>query len=365
MNHGFSARDVCLLRHVRGVQFHRIEHILQSGADAVALDRWTALDWSQHCPRVNPAVLKKEWKRVRSQTPLNLRIDRTFEQSDGVISLADTDYPESLRKLRNPPVCLFGKGDLNLIHEPQTAIVGSRRTTAYGRRVAAEISTAVATHDRIVTSGLAKGIDRIAHESALSAGALTVAVIGCGLDVTYPRCNRDLYEAIPRSGGVIFTEYLHGSRPDAAHFPERNRIIAALANPVIVIEAGIKSGAILTADAALDLGADVFAVPGPIDSEQSRGCNLLIRDGAYILSDIDDLGFHSGRTATANPVEAVLRIELDNHGQLLMNSLNSPKTLDTLVIETGLPMAELLAILLDLELNGLIRQRGFQEYERA
>src|SRR5829696_2529212 len=192
----------------------------------------------------------------------------------------DTHYPAALRDLRQPPSVLWRRGAWEMLQDPVVAIVGTRRSTAYGQRVTREIATALARAGASIVSGMALGIDAAAHTAALDAGGRTIAVLGTGADVAYPRAHVALHRDIG-ARGLVLSELPPGARSHKGSFPKRNRIIAALARLTIVVEAPFDSGALITASDALELGRDVAAVPGPIDSPQSQGTNLYIRDGAH------------------------------------------------------------------------------------
>jgi DNA processing protein len=230
---------------------------------------------------------------ARSQS--RLRDDALRVMADGercgarLVLLEDSDYPASLRDLGDPPPFLFMLGDFSRITQPAVAIVGTRRATTYGERVTTALAGALAAAGATVVSGMARGIDAAAHRAALARNGVTVAVLGTGVDVAYPVGHRSLHRAIEQRG-VVISEFPCGARAEPASFPRRNRIIAALAKLTLVIEAGEKSGALITADHATDLGRDVAAVPGQVDSPQSTGANALIRDGAHaVLSAADAL----------------------------------------------------------------------------
>lgn len=214
------------------------------------------------------------------------RIERAldFFEASGITVLLESEprYPARLRNLKDPPPVLFCAGDVSLVTMPSVAVVGSRRHTEYGATATEMVVAGLSRAGAVIVSGLARGIDRIAHETALYAGGRTIAVLGCGLDVAYPREHLALQEAIGRSG-LVLSEFLPGEPPVRHNFPKRNRVLAALAHALVVIEAGPKSGALITVDHALDLGLDVFAVPGPIGRTTSGGTNELIRDGASLI----------------------------------------------------------------------------------
>jgi DNA processing protein len=196
-------------------------------------------------------------------------------------------YPARLSELPDAPDALFVRGEVPA--GPTVAVVGTRRCTAYGRQVAGDYAAALACAGIVVVSGLARGIDGAAHAVTVEMGAPGVAVLGSGIDVPYPREHESLGRRLVEHGGALVTEYPPGSLPEPWRFPMRNRIIAGMADAVVIIEAGVRGGALITAGKALEYGVPVFAVPGDVDRETSVGCNLLIRDGAHPVLDADDL----------------------------------------------------------------------------
>jgi len=218
---------------------------------------------------------KEEWKRL---------VDRGIS----FITWDDEAYPAPLRHIPDPPLFLFAKGSYRPAHTVALAIVGTRNASVRGILFAEKLASDLAALGITVVSGLAIGIDSAAHRGALKAGGQTIAVMGSGLDVPYPRANRDLIERIAGSG-VVFSEYPLGTPPEKWRFPMRNRIVSGLSMGVVVVEAGIKSGALITARMALDQGREVFAVPGGVSDERYAGTNKLIKDGAKLVEDIKDI----------------------------------------------------------------------------
>lgn len=206
-----------------------------------------------------------------------------------MITILDKEYPEKLRNIYDKPITLFIKGNTKLLNTKSIAIVGARNCSDYGKKVAVNISYNLAKENICVISGMAKGIDKYSHVGALEAKGNTIAVIGNGLDYIYPYENKDIYERILQNDGLIVTEYIIGTRPEKLNFPARNRIISALSDGIIIVEAGEKSGSLITAEFGLEHGKEVFAVPGNIDNINSKGTNNLIKDGAYVLTDYKDV----------------------------------------------------------------------------
>ena len=216
-------------------------------------------------------------------------LDRCRTLEIEVLLWTDDAYPEKLGHLVDPPPVLFARGRIELLCRAAVTIVGSRRSTAYGRRSAEELAAQMALRGITVVSGLALGIDGASHRGALEAGGDTIAVLGSGVDLIQPASHRRLGERVAREG-LLLSEFLPGEPARAYHFPRRNRILAALGGAVVVVEAAEKSGALITVEHALDLGRDVYAVPGALDAPQSRGCNLLIRQGAQVITSAWEFG---------------------------------------------------------------------------
>jgi len=299
--------------------------------------------------------------------------DWLAEPGHHLLGWHDPDYPALLRRIGNPPIALFVAGDPGLLWHPAVAIVGSRSPTSGGRDNARDFAHAIATTGLGVTSGLAGGIDTAAHEAALAAGGITVAVLGSSIDIPYPRINAGLHARIAANGAVV-SEYLPGTEARREHFPRRNRIIAGLTLGVLVIEAAERSGALITARLASESGRDVFAVPGSIHNPMARGCHRLIRDGAglvesahEVIAAIAPLASELGaalRTRLAAPnsgagmsaggaVGADAAVDPDYHR--LWEALgHDPSGMDRLVVRTGLTTAELSSMLLVMELEGRV-----------
>ena len=263
---------------------------------------------------------------------------------------AESAYPESLRDLHDPPPVLWSRGDWDTLRSPVVAVVGTRRATAYGLRVTRSLVAALARGGACIVSGMALGIDAVAHTVALESGARTVAVLGTGADIAYPRANTALHRAIGVRG-LVLSELPPGARSDAGSFPKRNRIIAALASLTIVVEAPMKSGALITARCALELGRDVAMVPGPIDSLQSEGTNAVIREGAHVIGSIADALSLVGLDAPLRPHPVI-----ESESELLVWRLleNGAATLDELCARAALPVSQCLSAVTGLEIRGVI-----------
>lgn len=206
-----------------------------------------------------------------------------------LLTCNDRKYPEKLKQIVGYPVCLFCKGDISLLHEKSIAIIGSRKCTAYGKQVTSAFANGMAKKGFTIISGGARGIDTFAHLGALAVGGKTIMVLGNSLEYVYPPENKNLEERILRNGGLIVSEYMTGTRPSKYTFPQRNRIISGLSDGVLVIEAMKSSGALITVDFALEQGKNVFAVPGNITSKCSIGSNDIIKQGAKLVTTLQDI----------------------------------------------------------------------------
>ena len=279
MLEGAALRALLLLRALPGVGDLRLSQLLQEhGSAPAALAALPALLPAKAAAIADRRVLERV---TRAQA----LIDRL---GVSVLTPFDAAYPVRLRLLHDPPTVLFALGDLGLAGEMSVAVVGARRATSYGRDAAHLFASGLARHGYHTVSGLARGIDGAAHQATLDAGGRTIGVVGCGLDVAYPPEHALLQQRIAAEG-LLLSEFLPGEPPLPHHFPRRNRIIAALADAVLVVEAGAKSGVFITVDHALDLGREIFAVPGPIGRDSSLGVHQLIRDGATLVTDIADI----------------------------------------------------------------------------
>jgi DNA processing protein len=270
-----------------------------------------------------------------------------------VVDLRDPDYPALLKKIHYPPQRLYLRGRL-ISDEICVAVVGARQASSYGKMVAGYLGEELARRGIAVASGMARGVDTAAHRGALRGGGRTIAVLGCGIDIVYPRENRALMEEIAESGAVI-TEFPPGEEPKPWHFPARNRIISGMALGTVVVEAGERSGSLITANFALEEGRDVFAVPGQIRSPGSRGTHALIKQGARLVEDIRDILEelslpieNRGKPRRAPPTFEERKI-LDCLG-------GGGRHTDELIAESGMSAAQVTALLAVMELKGLVQR---------
>jgi len=262
------------------------------------------------------------------------------------------EWPVEIATIPSPPKKLHYIGDIAVLSRPCVAIVGSRQPTPYGERTTRELSSALAAAGACVVSGMAFGIDAAAHRAALDAGGMTAAVLGAGIDVAYPRSHQPLYDEIAQRG-VVVSEFEPGTAGFPGCFPRRNRIIAGLCRLTIVVEAGAKSGALITAGYAADFGRNVAAIPGAIDSLQSQGSNQLLRDGAHVIASIEDALTLAALVATAT-LRATPALGDDEATVWDAVAQHAAATADEIITRTGWPASRALAALTQLEIQGLL-----------
>lgn len=299
-----------------------------------------------------------------------LNLDREMDRLDALhvrlLTVFDDDYPLRLKEIYNAPVILYIRGDLFKEDEQSVGVVGTRSPTVYGKELASRIVPQLVGAGLTIVSGLARGIDTIAHTAAIRAGGRTIAVLGCGIDVIYPAENRAIYTRLPEHGAIV-TEYPLGTKPDAFNFPARNRIISGLTLGCIIVEAQERSGALITADFALEQNREVFAFPGRATDKGSAGCNRLIREGrAKLITSTDDILTELDLTTAVRQLEIKAVIPAnDDEGRVLSLLSHEPVHVDDLVRQTAMAAPTVASTLMMLELKGSIRQIGSMSYVLA
>lgn len=305
---------------------------------------------------------------VRPTLNLDREMARLQELGVSLLIQGGPSYPTRLAQAEGAPPLLYCKGKLLEQDDLALAVVGTRQATAYGKQATSQICSDLAAQGFTIVSGLAKGIDTAAHRAALEVGGRTVAVLGCGVDVIYPSENRTLMAQVIEHGAVL-SEYPPGTQPDSSNFPPRNRIISGISTGVLVVEAGIKSGALITVSFATEQGRDVYAVPGSIFSKMSDGPNRLIRDGARVVTCASDILEDLQVRPLVDLVE-VKELRGDNEVErLLLRLLNSGSGeglhIDELGQESGLPIATVSSTLTMMELKGMVNHLGAMKYAAA
>lgn len=303
------------------------------------------------------------WEKAEEQAAL------MEKNGVGLVTFRDENYPENLLSIYDPPPFLFVKGETTKDDRDAVAIVGCRSASAYGRRITESIARELAKSGVTIVSGLARGIDSIGHVSALKERGRTLAVFGSGLDVIYPPENRKLAERI-RSSGALLSEFLMGTKPEGPNFPRRNRLISGLSLGVVVVEAGARSGALLTANSALEQNRDVFAIPGNLGSKTSEGTNRLIKQGAKLVTSVEDIldelkittdGERSSALSTQEDISRLSEKEKSLFGLIT----NEPHHIDKIAGLASVSVSDALTLLLSLELKGLVKQLSGKMFVRA
>jgi DNA processing protein len=353
------------LLHTRGVGPQRVRSLVSYYRDPRLIQD---LSYKELCAvegvdiKTAQAILEKgekeygrtEWERIQ-------------KKQVEVVTFWDPTYPVLLKKIYDPPVILYQKGQALRAEEDCIAVVGTRKHTPYGKQVVQNIVKGFVQLGLTIVSGLARGIDTLAHRETLKHGGRTIAVLGSGIDVIYPAENRSLAAAICKQGAII-SEFELGARPDAVNFPQRNRIISGLCQATIVVEAGHHSGAILTALNAVDQNREVFAVPGRITDTKSAGCLRLIRNGAIPLENADQVLEHiqNKMFKPPRPQQQQLRLDLNRIERKLWEVLSSePRHIDEIVSATQMEVTQVLATLLGMELKGAVIQLSGKQFVRA
>ena len=307
---------------------------------------------------------------------LENEMERMIEKGISFVTFSDREFPERLRDIPDPPVILFFKGEFPKNNTPAVAIVGSRNCSMYGKEICSSFSKRLASAGITIVSGMALGLDGHAHRGALEAGGKTVAVLGCGADVCYPPANRDIYEKLGNPGangegsGSIISEYYPGETPMPYYFPQRNRIISGLADVLLVIEAREKSGTLITVDHALEQGKEIFAIPGRIGDALSEGCNSLIKNGAHIATEPEDI------ISELKVHFEILLYEEKGRKKKKLSSLNGeermiyeclsfdPVQINDISDRTGIPFDRLPVLLIGMEMKDVIEETGKNMYIR-
>lgn len=367
MRHYTEVDWLVALHHISGVGWHTINKIKQiCGSFDQLPDRLLI-----HAKELEQ--LKLPWSSIQQQLHSSDTVQsiRTLKASPiRTITVLDDEYPELLREIAQPPWVLYVLGDVSLLKRPSLGIVGTRHPSHYGRTVARKLSSQLAENGFTIVSGMAIGIDSEAHSGALEVKGDTVAVLGCGVDVVYPKSNTRLYKEIIHSGAVV-SEFPPGTTPLPGFFPQRNRIISGLSRGAIIVEAQEKSGSLITADASVEQNRDVFAIPGPITSPKSIGPNRLIQQGAKCVTTVEDVleeypdvqppSQHHHQVTTA---EGSVQLSFDE-ARVLEQLEVEPIHLDVLAERTSLSLAELHSLLLSLQLKRLVKQLPGSQFVRV
>jgi len=294
-----------------------------------------------------------------------LQVSKAKQWNADITSYWDLNYPRLLKQASDPPLLIFSRGQIEHLHALCVAIVGTRVPSTYGKLMADLFARELSAKSIVVVSGLARGIDTIVHRAVVRSGGITVAVLGSGVDKIYPDENKKLADNIINTG-IVISEFYMGAKPDAPHFPRRNRIISGLSAGTLVIEAGKRSGALITTDFALEQNRDVFALPGNINNPKSYGCNYLIQQGAKLVTSVDDVLEDVGQPFQMEQKRKLLLPEFSMDEKKVFETLgHEPKHIDMIAIECQLPVSRVLGILLSFELKNIVQQMSGKNFLRA
>jgi DNA processing protein len=303
--------------------------------------------------------------RVRAALDLEAELQRLDKVDAHILTWANPDYPPNLRQVYNAPPVLYVRGAIEKRDEWAVSVVGTRRASVYGKEAARMLGSGLAAAGVTVVSGMARGIDTVAHRSCLDAGGRTIAVLGCGVDVAYPRENARLAAEISERGAIV-SEYPLGTRPEASNFPPRNRIISGLTLGTVVVEASHRSGALITADFSVEQGRDVFAVPGNVFARGSQGVNRLIQQGAKLVCSATDVLEELNLSMVSEQAQVRAVIPENETEAVLLDHLSAdPMHVDVLRRAVELPIAQVSSALALMELKGMVRQVGGMNYVLA
>jgi DNA processing protein len=311
-----------------------------------------------------PAAIAQEFVSARNQISPEKIEDTLLKENINLIDLSDPAYPRLLSEIYDPPALLFYKGSLSCLKNNSLGVVGTRKNTAYGEQACINLSAELVKNNFVIISGLALGIDSIAHQSAIDNGGYTVAVLGSGVDKSsiYPSSNRYLAEKIMACGGLIISEFPIGTSPLPYNFPMRNRIISGLSLGILVIEAALKSGALITARAALEQNREVFAVPGSIFSPLSEGPNLLIKQGAIPCLSIAEIMEALDLKRLSSYINNKIKAENEIEERIIKHLSFEPIHIDELVRISGVKTSELSGALAIMEMRGAVKNFGNMKY---
>lgn len=303
--------------------------------------------------------------RVRAALDLEAELRRISQANVHVLTWADPEYPPNLRQIYNAPPVLYVRGAIEKRDEWAVAIVGTRRASVYGKEAARMLGSGLAGAGVTIVSGMARGIDTVAHRSCLDAGGRTIAILGCGVDVVYPHENARLAAEISERGALV-SEYPLGTQPEASNFPPRNRIISGLTLGTVVVEASRRSGALITAGFSAEQGRDVFAVPGNVFARGSEGVNRLIQQGAKLVCSANDVLEELNLTMVSEQAQVRAVIPENETEAVLLDHLSAePVHVDVLRGAVELPIAQVSSALALMELKGMVRQVGGMNYVLA
>lgn len=355
-NLNLNQKIIAWLNSANGMSYGKITKILEH-FNFNFIDLWDNFETEKYNLNIKPEVIN-----LFDKTRMNFEerfLKKLNAENASIITIYDEEYPKKLKQIDCPPYILYYKGNLKNIDNLSIAVVGSRKATSYGKWVAEKLTGELAELGVNIVSGLAAGVDTIAHNTALKNHAKTIGIIGCGIDLVYPKFNEHLYNEITENEGAVITEYTFGTKPLPFNFHYRNRIISGLSDGILVIEAQEKSGTLITAGHAADQGREIFAVPGNINSLYSKGTNALIKDGAKITTSITDIVEEfSELKEIAKLKQNTIDISTFSEDEMKIISClrTGSKTIYEIYVLTNIDTSSILSFLTLLELKGAVVQ---------
>ncbi len=352
-------RDILILLHgIKGVGWKTIEKIIMSISPLNKLFIMNSLELSMNSGIQYKMAEKiiEELYNVDNIKGFKSMVQNWESNNVKIITYYDSNYPTMLKEIAQPPWVLYTIGDFNLINSYTLAIVGTRNPTNYGKIITERISKDLVNYEFVIVSGMARGIDSVAHKSSLDNKGKTIAVLGCGVDIIYPKENNILYKEIINKG-LLISEYPPGEKPIPGYFPQRNRIISGLSYGTLVVEASISSGSLITAQYAVDQSREVFAIPGPISSINSMGTNSLIKQGAKLVQSVEDIIDEFPYLSLNRKQQIKQEIKITDNEYKIYNILGvEPIHIDEIYVKTNFELSEVYENILALQFKGIIKQ---------
>lgn len=363
---------ICGMQHISHLGATSIRNLVDTYGGP--FEAWCALQDRKKLQSIASIKAQKISAIMKAATPELLASLRDLLEKNHItwITYLDVLFPARLQEIYNPPAVIFVRGNIDLLKDKtfKIAMVGARNCSDYGRSVARYIGKELAHYDVAVISGGARGIDSYSHEGVLAGKGQVIIVMGCGLDIIYPPENKRLFDRVIENNGLLLSEYTPGTPPSGKHFPQRNRIIGGLSTVVIVVEAKASSGSLITADMANNEGREVYVVPGSILNNIAEGNHWLIRQGAHVLTKVQDLVEDYNLCIRSVDTKGSNVISYNSESNIVLQSLSTDRctTVDVLIKVTGIPLQRLQSILLDLEMNRYIEKiqsRGYIKITRS
>ncbi len=348
--------DWLTISHWPKISYHRLMRLMNAFPSTKDFFEAGIAEWSA----AGATKADIEIFKTRDHARIDANLAWAEAENHTILTLDDVRYPRLLKEMSDPPLVLYVRGSVACLNQPQMALVGSRHASAYGKDNAFHFADALATQGYAVTSGLARGIDAAAHQGALHHHGVSIGVIGSGFNHFYPKAHLALAEQLIAAGGAVLSEFSVNAAPEPHHFPRRNRIIAGMSLGVLVVEAAMRSGSLITARLALEMGREVFAVPGPIHHPQAKGCHHLIKEGATLVETIDDitgqLGGLMGAALAHSSAALPISPAVSGKNRSVLDQIEYVTTpVDVIILRTGLTASEVSSILLTLALEGCVR----------